>query len=149
MDLPEPVETFEQRDAGAKLMELVRWVAVFPVAFVGATLANMLFNLGNSPGCTRGMVDPENSLVDASWLAIVGGGVTGYAVVVLGAWTAPRLRSAAGVVVGIAYVFFLGGLFFLSVAAGGETGWSVVRVLARVVGVAVGVYALMSTRQVR
>ncbi len=146
MEVPEPEQPFSSVDAGAKLLELLRWVLVVPVALISATLVNMLFNLGNSPGCTRGMVDPESDVIDAIWVTLAGGGVTGYAVVVAGAWAAPRFRQTAGVVVGVGYIFLLGGLFFLALAVDGFTLGGGVGALARVVGVALGVQGLMSSR---
>ena len=92
------MKTFSELTGKEKLIEVLRWIAVLPAAALGGAAAHILIILGNSPGCTRGMINPDESIIDRLMVVTISNIAFGATVVIAGAKTAPRARRVTAFV---------------------------------------------------
>ena len=102
---------FRELTASEKAIEVVRWLGVLPVAAVAGVAAHILAIIGNSPGCTRGLINPEESTLDRLFVVLVSNVAMGAATVIAGAKTAPRYRHVVAIALAVVWIFFSGMVF--------------------------------------
>jgi len=104
-------EPFADLNGRQKAIEILRWMAVLPAAILGGLAAHLVAIIGNSPGCTRGMVNPDESVLDKFFVVLMSNALMGAVTVVAGAKTAPRHRRIVAVVLAVAFIFVCGMTF--------------------------------------
>gem|GEM_PF-2559040 len=102
---------FAELTSKEKAIEILRWIAVLPAAILGGAAAHILAIVFNSPGCTRGMVNPGVYVWDRFFVVLMSNVAMGAATVIAGAKTAPRFRQAIGIVLAVMWVFYSGMVF--------------------------------------
>ena len=105
------MNSFSELTGREKMIEVLRWIAVLPAATLGGLAAHIIAIIGNSPGCTRGMVNPEESVFDRFFVVLISNIAMGAATVIAGAKTAPRCRRATAIVLAVFWVFLSGMMF--------------------------------------
>lgn len=120
----------------AKMIEALRWIAVLPAAVLGGLAAHLIVIVVNSPGCTRGILRPDESVLDRFFVVVTSNIAMGLATVFAGAKTAPRQRKVVAVVLAVLWVFFSGMVF--TVLLQRRTGFlDYVAVIVRAIGAVV------------
>ena len=137
-DQKQPFSQLNYRD---KLIEVGRWIVFIPGSFLAMIAASLFFTISNSPGCTRGMVDPSSSLFDLAWLTVFKAVLSHGAAVVAGGIIAPRGHFVAGLIVATIYLMIQGAN--LLIIAGVNSSWiDYVEPLCCVIGILGGVLML-------
>ena len=105
------IPAFHELTGSEKAIEVLRWLAVLPVAVIAGVAAHLLAIIGNSPGCTRGLINPDESVLDRCFVVLVSNVAMGAVIVIAGAKTAPRYKQVVAIVLAVVWIFFSGMVF--------------------------------------